>query len=223
MNILRQFSLVTQTQYGTLHPELPLVQRYATTLGDGKLPGKASSSTRRLLLAMCHLTLAPFSFVHPFSWLLSCSLYFLTEAADDQANIAMAFAPLMLSRHRMDKVLPMCAQFKLLQMIQKFRYDNSLREIDALLCCPMWLFPQDVVQNSESLTPEANDVVLHTLFVAVNWLREVRMPVRGTSSHRCRLTTSCSDILVPSSLFCFHAAHQCVRVAARTRFASNDL
>lgn len=84
----------------------------------------------------------------------------------------MGFAVAILSQHRADRAVPMCAQFKLLQLLNKLETGNLLA-IDGLLTCGMWLFPEQQLALTGALSAEAVDTLLHTLFFAVNWLREV--------------------------------------------------
>lgn len=77
-----------------------------------------------------------------------------------------------MKKGRADLVVPMCPLLKLMQLV--CRYKQSLGDIDLVAFSGVFLFDHEAAGGIEKLSAEAKEAVLHTMFFAINWFREVR-------------------------------------------------
>jgi hypothetical protein len=85
----------------------------------------------------------------------------------------------IVKKGRADLIVPMCPLLKLMQLV--YRYKQSLAEIDLIAFSGIFLFDHEAAGGIEKLSLEAKEAVLHTVFFAINWFREVRRRLSRSS------------------------------------------
>ena len=108
-----------------------------------------------------------------------------------------------LSTGKVEACAAMCPLFKLSQVLMKVQNSNDLSEIDALLGCPMMLIQPEHYVGFGNLDSWVKDTVCNSLFLAVNWVREVlnafvsqpSLDMQSLVHHRLVLLTTLEDFL----------------------------
>ncbi|KAI0237248.1 Fanconi anemia group D2 protein [Lamellibrachia satsuma] len=114
---------------------------------------------------------------------LAMSLQFGLDDEND-GTIAINLLPLVASnsKSRVDIIatgerqvspVSLAPHFRLLQMCEGRQHDGDLEEIDALLGCPLYLPCPEVADKLGCLNQGEKQILCHSLFLAVNWFREV--------------------------------------------------
>ena len=97
--------------------------------------------------------------------------------------VTLAFVPnCIVKRGRADLVVPMCPQLKLMQLVYSYKQEG-LSDIDLVLFSGVFMFDAEANGGIEKLSVEAKEAVLHGLFFAINWFREV---CDGDTVQACR-------------------------------------
>lgn len=70
---------------------------------------------------------------------------------------------------------PVCLAplFRLVTVCQSNLADGDLEEVDALLGCPVFLPKAEAFDSMKDLSRSMKDVVCGSLFMTINWFREV--------------------------------------------------
>ncbi|KAK3279935.1 hypothetical protein CYMTET_12203, partial [Cymbomonas tetramitiformis] len=103
----------------------------------------------------------------------------------DESPITLRLLPLAASSdaQERDELLKLCAQIRLMAVLER-RTNQSLSAIDALLGCPMMLFPKEMLLgdagDKTAWSDEQASLICRLLFMAINWVREL---LNAFSSH----------------------------------------
>ncbi|KAK9810299.1 hypothetical protein WJX72_008290 [[Myrmecia] bisecta] len=96
---------------------------------------------------------------------------------DGSADIVFPALPRLASTNKFERgwLEYACSSLHLLQAVVQQRHSGSLRDIDALLGCPLHLLqpPMLAMPAFLALAPARQDLVCHLLFYAISWLREL--------------------------------------------------
>lgn len=74
---------------------------------------------------------------------------------------------------RAENMQLLCAQFNLLQAIEKRNCNGSLSEIDALAGCGLWFMPESYLLDFEGFSISEQKGIIHCYFFAINFFREL--------------------------------------------------
>ena len=69
-------------------------------------------------------------------------------------------------------MLPLFPRFKLLGAVHKA--NQTLSNVDGLLSCGWWMVELGSFSSLDDVSLECRDIICHSLFFSVNWIREVR-------------------------------------------------
>lgn len=98
---------------------------------------------------------------------------------EDDDSVVISALPLMIEQGSPrvpgspELVMCMCPLFKVLQAVERSRSNNRLDEIDALVGCGIWGVQNFCIEQFSGLSFDGMDFVCNSLFVNINWCREV--------------------------------------------------
>ncbi|XP_077977229.1 Fanconi anemia group D2 protein-like [Glandiceps talaboti] len=112
------------------------------------------------------------------------------EEQDNETGIAVNLIPLLqkLEKNKRNSttlnketkedersVSPICLSphFRLLRICEQIEHNGDLEGIDALLGCPVFMFPEHFIDKMESLSIPERELVCSAVFYSLNWFREV--------------------------------------------------
>ena len=73
-----------------------------------------------------------------------------------------------------EQILGLAPEFRLMHVCEKFLQSGSMDEIEAILGCPLALFDSSATTGAfHDLSVAGRDLVIHGLFHAINWFREL--------------------------------------------------
>lgn len=107
---------------------------------------------------------------------IACTYRFglLSEDEQKETDLGIALTPLLLSTHNRYVTTLLCSLFRAISSLER-KLTGTLDEIDALLCCPIFL--HDMIYEERSsfvdLSVEMQMLLLDSLFAILNWFREL--------------------------------------------------